>query len=118
MGYKNGIKYDRAKGVYRVKIVRQGKPYKKTLRTRKNAEAWIANLEAKLLGLPLDQPPPTISAAMRSHQRKLTLRVDAVSKSAKQKVEAAGGTVELLPRKEPRGKFVKKTPAAPSPSES
>lgn len=41
-------------------------------------------------------------------ERKLTLRVDAITKSAKEKVEALGGTVEILPRKQHRPKFVKK----------
>lgn len=41
-------------------------------------------------------------------ERKLTLKVDAITKSAKEKIEAAGGSVEILPRKEMRPKFVKK----------
>jgi large subunit ribosomal protein L15 len=39
---------------------------------------------------------------------KLQLRVDAISKSAKEKIEAAGGSVEMIPRKVHRPKFVKK----------
>lgn len=39
---------------------------------------------------------------------KLTLQVDAISKSAREKIEAAGGSVEVLPRKVHRPKFVKK----------
>lgn len=47
-------------------------------------------------------------------EKKLNLRVDAITKSAREKVEAAGGTVELIPAKQMRPKFVKKTktPAA------
>jgi len=41
-------------------------------------------------------------------QRKLTVKVDAISASAKQKIEAAGGTVEMLPKLEYRPKFQKK----------
>ncbi len=40
---------------------------------------------------------------------KLKLRVDAISKSAKEKIEAAGGSVEVIPRKVHRPKFVKKS---------
>ncbi len=40
--------------------------------------------------------------------RKLTLRVDAASESARKKIEAAGGSVEILPRMQHRPKFVKK----------
>ena len=41
-------------------------------------------------------------------KRKLTVKVDAVSQVAKQKIEQAGGTVEILPRTQHRPKFVKK----------
>lgn len=40
--------------------------------------------------------------------KKLTVKVDAITTSAKQKVEAAGGTVEVLPRLQHRPKFEKK----------
>ena len=43
--------------------------------------------------------------------KKLTVKVDAISASARQKVEAAGGTVEVLPRVQHRPKFVKKSVA-------
>ena len=51
-------------------------------------------------------------------ERKLTLRVDGISKSAREKVEAAGGTVEMIPRKQPRAKFVKKSSKPATPAES
>lgn len=41
-------------------------------------------------------------------QKRLTVRVDAITQSARTKIEAAGGTVEMLPRPERRPKFVKK----------
>lgn len=41
--------------------------------------------------------------------KKLNLKVDAITKSAREKVEAAGGSVELIPAKQMRPKFVKKT---------
>jgi len=47
-------------------------------------------------------------------ERKLTLRVDGITKSAREKVEAAGGSVELIEPKQMRPKFVKKTPKASS----
>ncbi len=47
-------------------------------------------------------------------QRKLTLKVDSITKSAQQKVEAAGGSVEILPRTVHRPKFVKKGQTVPS----
>lgn len=50
--------------------------------------------------------------------KKLTVRVDAITKSAKQKIEAAGGAVEMLPRVTRRPKFVKKGQAAPEASAS
>lgn len=40
--------------------------------------------------------------------RRLTVRVDAISSSARTKIEAAGGTVELVPRMQHRPRFVKK----------
>ena len=46
-------------------------------------------------------------------QKKITVRVDAISKPARAKIEAAGGTVEIIPRPEPRPKFVKKGQSAP-----
>lgn len=47
--------------------------------------------------------------------KKLTLKVDAISAAARQKVEAAGGTVELIPQLQHRPKFVKKGQARPEP---
>jgi len=44
--------------------------------------------------------------------KKLTVKVDAITASAKQKIEAAGGTVEMIPQLQHRPKFVKKTPKA------
>ena len=41
-------------------------------------------------------------------EKKLTLKVDAITTSAREKVEAAGGTIELIPAKQMRAKFVKK----------
>ena len=41
-------------------------------------------------------------------KKKLTVRVDAITATAKSKIEAAGGTVETLPRRVHRPKFVKK----------
>lgn len=40
--------------------------------------------------------------------KKLTVRVDAITASARQKVESAGGSVELIPTAQRRPKFVKK----------
>ena len=40
---------------------------------------------------------------------KLTVKVDAVTASARQKIEAAGGSVELIPEIQYRPKFTKKT---------
>jgi len=40
--------------------------------------------------------------------RKLTVQVDAISKSAREKIESSGGSIEVLPRKQHRPKFVKK----------
>lgn len=41
-------------------------------------------------------------------KKKLTVKADALSQSAVQKIEGAGGTVEILPRIQHRPKFVKK----------
>ena len=41
--------------------------------------------------------------------KKFTIRADAVTKSARAKIEAAGGTVELIPQREHRAKGVKKS---------
>ena len=52
-------------------------------------------------------------------QRRLTVRVDAISAAAKAKIEAAGGTVEVLPKVVHRPKFVRKpqnVKAAPTPA--
>lgn len=43
-----------------------------------------------------------------SVSRKLTVRADAISASARSKIEAAGGTVELIPARQRRPKFVRK----------
>ena len=40
--------------------------------------------------------------------KKLTVKVDALTKSAQQKIEAAGGSVELLPQRTMRPKFIRK----------
>ena len=45
-------------------------------------------------------------------QRKIVLKAIAVSKGARQAIEAAGGSVEAPVKKEPAGKLAKKTPAA------
>jgi large subunit ribosomal protein L15 len=52
--------------------------------------------------------------------RKLTVRVDGISGSAKQKVENAGGKVEMIPEVVHRAKFVKKgqTAASKPPAEA
>ena len=50
-----------------------------------------------------------------SLERKLTLRVDAISASAKEKVEQAGGSVEIIPQKQMRPKFVRKGDTEPTP---
>ncbi len=51
-------------------------------------------------------------------KNKLTVRVDAISKSAREKVEAAGGSVEIIPGVVHRPKFVKKNATAtPAPQE-
>lgn len=41
-------------------------------------------------------------------KRKLTVKVDAVSQVARQKIEQAGGIVEIIPRTQHRPRFVKK----------
>lgn len=41
-------------------------------------------------------------------KRRLTVRADAVTASARAKIEQAGGSVELIPHKEARPKFVRK----------
>jgi large subunit ribosomal protein L15 len=41
-------------------------------------------------------------------QRRLTVRVDAITAAARAKIEAAGGTVEVLPKVVHRPKFVRK----------
>jgi large subunit ribosomal protein L15 len=46
--------------------------------------------------------------------RALTVRVDAITASARQKIEAAGGTVEMLPRVGRRPKFVRKGQTEPT----
>ena len=45
----------------------------------------------------------------------VTVRVDAITRSAKEKIEAAGGTVEILPQVAHRPKFVRKGQTTPSP---
>jgi large subunit ribosomal protein L15 len=47
--------------------------------------------------------------------RKLTVRVDALTDTARQKIEAAGGQVVLIPHVAHRPKFVRKGAPAPSP---
>jgi large subunit ribosomal protein L15 len=47
---------------------------------------------------------------------KVTVRVDAITKSAQAKIEAAGGSVEMKPQPTRRPKFVKKGQAAPADS--
>ena len=49
--------------------------------------------------------------------KKLTVKVDAITATARQKVEAAGGTVELIPELKHRPKFVKKQQPAKSDSQ-
>ena len=48
--------------------------------------------------------------------KKLTLRVDAVTATARRKIEEAGGTVELVPQIQHRPKFVKKEKKDPQKS--
>jgi len=47
--------------------------------------------------------------------KKLTVRVDGLSGSAREKIENAGGTVELIPQPTRRPKFVKKGQTVPTP---
>jgi len=47
-------------------------------------------------------------------KKKLTVRVDAITATARQKVEAAGGAVEILPQVQHRPKFEKKSRAPKS----
>ncbi len=47
--------------------------------------------------------------------KKLTVRVDAITGSAKEKVESAGGSVELIPATSHRPKFVRKGQTEPTP---
>ena len=47
-------------------------------------------------------------------KKKVTVKVDAITKSAQAKIEAAGGTVEMLPQLVHRPKFVKKGQSAES----
>ncbi len=46
--------------------------------------------------------------------KKLTVRVDGISASAREKIEKAGGTVELIPQPTRRPKFVKKGQTEPT----
>ena len=45
---------------------------------------------------------------------KLTVKVDAITASARKKIEDAGGTVDVIPRLAHRPKFVKKGQTTPS----
>lgn len=56
---------------YRVRKEHGGKVYKVTLRTRENAEAWLAQLEARLYGLNTRRPAPTIQEAADVYQATL-----------------------------------------------
>ena len=47
--------------------------------------------------------------------KSVTVRVDAITKSAQAKIEAAGGRVEMLPRVDRRPKFVRKGQSEPTP---
>ena len=49
---------------------------------------------------------------------KLNVKVDAITAKAKEKIEAAGGTVELIPPVQHRPKFEKKAPKAKAAQES
>jgi large subunit ribosomal protein L15 len=56
-------------------------------------------------------------------QRRLTVKADAVTASARAKIEAAGGAVELIPLRVRRPKFVRKDgsssrPQAPAPAKA
>ena len=46
--------------------------------------------------------------------KKLNLRVDAITKSAREKIEAAGGSIEVIEQKQHRPKFIKKGQSSPS----
>jgi large subunit ribosomal protein L15 len=48
--------------------------------------------------------------------KKLTVKVDGITGSARQKIENAGGTVEMIPQPTRRPKFVKKGDTEPTPS--
>ena len=50
--------------------------------------------------------------------KKLTVRCDGISGSAREKVEAAGGTVEMIPAMTRRPKFVRKGMTTPTPKGS
>jgi len=50
--------------------------------------------------------------------KKLSLRVDAISASAKEKIESAGGSVEMIPAPQRRPKFVKKGQSEPTPAKA
>jgi len=69
--FRNNIEKASARR-YRVRIERNGKVYKRTLRTRENAEAWLAQLEARLYGLHSRSPVPTLHEAAAEYQRTLT----------------------------------------------
>ena len=47
--------------------------------------------------------------------RSVTVRVDAITKSAQATIEAAGGRVEMLPKVDRRPKFVRKGQSEPTP---
>ena len=47
--------------------------------------------------------------------KKLTVRVDGLTGSAREKIEAAGGTVEMIPQRTHRPKFVRKGDTEPTP---
>lgn len=50
--------------------------------------------------------------------KKLNVRVDAITASAKEKIEAAGGTVEMIPALQHRPKFVKKAQPDAAPAKA
>lgn len=47
--------------------------------------------------------------------KKLTVKVDAITQSARNKIEAAGGQVEMIPAVQHRPKFVRKGQTEPTP---
>ena len=47
--------------------------------------------------------------------KKVTVRVHAITKSAREKIEAAGGTVEIIEARQHRPKFVRKGQSEPTP---